>query len=286
MKIVLAEERNGKQLPEKSFNQAIIRIGRNADDCQIVFDNTQFPMVSRGHAELRWQNGMWFLHDLDSTFGTFIDGQKINAPQPINFDSVLQFGLEGPVLRVIWFEMSVNTPPIPSANPLQSQPVKQFVDDSFPASPEISTSNRPNQTNQSQTAALEFISGHSASLPFQITKEIISLGRDPNGDVVFESSAAAMVSRKHAEIRRQNNEFTLNDNGSFNGTLVNGQRISTPTPLYHQDEIQFGMGGPVLRFVAPSLVAPKGASLAGQRSIAVGQIANLPEKLGSQTIAF
>ncbi len=95
-----------------------------------------------------------------------------------------------------------------------------------------------------------------------------------------------MVSRKHAEIRRQNDSFTLNDNGSFNGTLVNEQRISTPTPLYHNDKIQLGMGGPVLRFTAPSLIAPEGASLAGQRSIAIGQLANLPENIGSQTIAF
>jgi hypothetical protein len=84
-----------------------------------------------------------------------------------------------------------------------------------------------------------------------------------------------MVSRKHAEIRRQNDDFIIHDGGSFNGTLVNDQRISTPTPLYHNDEIQLGMGGPILKFNAPSRIAPKGASLAGQRSIAIGQLVNL-----------
>lgn len=77
MKIVLAEERSGGQeLSEKSFNQEIIRVGRDVGDCQIVFENAKFPMVSRKHAELRAGDGQWFLYDLNSSYGTFIDGQK------------------------------------------------------------------------------------------------------------------------------------------------------------------------------------------------------------------
>ncbi len=279
MKIVLAEERNGRSTPEQSFNQEIVRIGRDPNDCQIVFDNTQFPMVSRRHAELQWRGGQWFLHDLNSTFGTFINGQKITAPQPFGVGSGLQFGKDGPVLRVIWFEMSVNSPSIPAVNPFPSQPLKP-APNNLPAPP-----NAVNQQNQAAAAQLEFVGGDSPTVPFKITKDIISLGRDPRGDIVFESSAA-MVSRKHAEIRRQNNDFVITDNGSFNGTLVNEQRISTPTPLYHQDEIQLGLGGPVLRLNALSKIAPEGAQLAGQRSIAVGQLAESPEKAGSPTIAF
>jgi pSer/pThr/pTyr-binding forkhead associated (FHA) protein len=133
---------------------------------------------------------------------------------------------------------------------------------------------RQKQAPFAQSPQLEFVDAMPPAAPFKITKDSIWLGRDPNGDIVFEASAV-MVSRKHAEIRRQNEDFIIHDGGSFNGTLVNEQRISTPTPLYHDDEIQLGMGGPVLKFNAPSRVAPKGASLAGQRSIAVGQLINL-----------
>ncbi|MGI8638862.1 MAG: FHA domain-containing protein [Pyrinomonadaceae bacterium] len=291
MKIVLAEERSDGQLTEQSFNQAVVRIGREAKDCQIVFDNAQFPMVSRRHAELLWQNGQWILNDNNSTFGTFIDGQKITAPQPVKVGSRLQFGIEGPILRVVWFEVSVNAPQNPFGNPFQSQTVKKPVNDEpsdFFKPVGASTHNISSQKSQpqtAQTAQLDFVSGHKTAIPYKITKDITWLGRDPNGDIVFDSSAA-MVSRKHAEIRRQNNDFTVYDNGSFNGTLVNEQRISAPTPLYHNDEIQFGLGGPVLRFNAPSRIAPKGASLAGQRSIAIGQLAELPQQIGSQTIAL
>ena len=76
MKIVLAEEQNGSQLSEKSFSQGTVRIGRDPLDCQITFDNAKYPMVSRKHAELRHENGNWILHDLNSSFGTYVDGQK------------------------------------------------------------------------------------------------------------------------------------------------------------------------------------------------------------------
>ena len=58
MKIVWAEKINGGQeLYEKSSKQEIFRARRDVEDCQIVFENAKFPMVSRKHAELRADNG-------------------------------------------------------------------------------------------------------------------------------------------------------------------------------------------------------------------------------------
>jgi pSer/pThr/pTyr-binding forkhead associated (FHA) protein len=65
--------------------------------------------------------------------------------------------------------------------------------------------------------------------------------------------------------------FILEDNKSFNGTLVNDQRISAPTPLYDGDRIQLGTVRPVLRFVAPGGSRQLAATLAGQRAIAINQ---------------
>ncbi len=283
MKIILAEEKNGKQSSEQSFNQKIVRIGRDTDECQIIFDNTLYPMVSRQHAELQWHNGQWFLHDLNSTYGTFINGQKITVPQSFAVGSIIQFGQQGPRLRVVWFEITSDTPQIPVADSTSQKPVEAFVN--IVSAPNKISSARvshiSDKSQSPQTARLEFTGAHSTPGSFDINKDIIVLGRDPQSDVVFESTAA-MVSRKHAEIRRQNEGFTLNDNGSFNGTLINEQRISAPTPLFHNDEIRLGLGGPVLRFFAPSLIAPQGADLAGQR----GQMANSSGVNGSQTIVF
>jgi ABC transport system ATP-binding/permease protein len=289
MKIVLAEERGGQQMPEQTFQQPIVRIGRDAADCQIVFDNQQFPMVSRKHAELRWQNGQWFLNDLGSSYGTYLNGQKISQPQAVAAGSALQFGTNGPVLRVVWFE----TAPSPSQQtPIyapQAEPQKPISAPLPPQVPNPPTSNqiKPSGSGSLETPQLIFV-GTSRLEPYKITKDSFWLGRDPNCDIVMEANAV-MVSRKHAQVSRQNGGFVVIDNGSFNGTLVNEQRISTPTPIYHGDEIQLGMGGPVLRFNSPQQAAPKGASLAGQRAVAIGQQAvlqDLPEQIGSKTMVF
>ncbi|HEX8369121.1 MAG TPA: FHA domain-containing protein [Pyrinomonadaceae bacterium] len=296
MKIVLAEERDGQSLSEQTFQQQTVRVGRDTSDCQIVFDNQQFPMVSRKHAELRWQNGQWLLADLGSSYGTFLNGQKISQPQAVQAGSAIQLGTNGPVLRVVWFESVQPQPQTPVYAP-QAEPQKSV---SAPPPPQIPNQQQqiPNQpaANQARptgngaldTPQLIFV-GTSRLEPYKITKDSFWLGRDPNCDIVMEANAV-MVSRKHAQVSRQNGGFVVIDNGSFNGTLVNEQRISTPTPIYHGDEIQLGMGGPVLRFNSPQQTAPKGSSLAGQRAVAAGQQAvlqDLPEEqAGSKTMVF
>ncbi|MCD9185213.1 MAG: FHA domain-containing protein [Pyrinomonadaceae bacterium] len=303
MKIVLAEERKGENIPEQSFNQNVIRFGRDRNECEIAFDNAQFPMVSRKHAEIRSQDGKWFLVDLQSSYGTFLDGQKISAPAMISVGSTLQFGINGPIFRVVWFEVTesgynfqqkqnsaqsdfqpVAEPKIPPFQPINQPKSPKPPIPTFDTTPKSNSQLHPSHKNE--VPQLEFIDRNQP--PIKIQKNNFWLGRETHCDVVIESTAV-MVSRKHAEIRQENGSFVLYDNGSFNGTLVNEQRISAPTPLYHGDKIELGMGGPVLLFDSPARVAPKGASLAGQRSIALGQLGNLPENhagIGSKTMAI
>ena len=84
---------------------------------------------------------------------------------------------------------------------------------------------------------------------------MIRLGRDPEGEVVIDV-AAAVVSRKHAEIHKRGAQFVIVDLKSFNGTLLNEQRITDPVELFDGDRIQLGLGGPVLRVIDPTHPAP------------------------------
>jgi sigma-B regulation protein RsbU (phosphoserine phosphatase) len=71
----------------KGINQGIviplesdrILIGRNAD-CQIVLN---LPAVSREHALLRRIDGKWFIEDLKSRNGTFLNNQEITGRVPL-----------------------------------------------------------------------------------------------------------------------------------------------------------------------------------------------------------
>ncbi len=308
MKIVLAgENADREQAPEQSFEKNVVRIGRDAAECDIVYENKKYPMVSRRHAELVFQGGRWILTDLNSSYGTFLNSQKITAPQVVAVGNRIQFGTDGPILRVQWFEVvadsGVNFPlpaisnvekpseiPPPSPAPkVRAQPENPPIRKAAHQIPNFDTTpksaSQVKQSNKTEMPQLERLDIDS-SAPFSLIKNSVWLGRDPACDISFPQSAV-MVSRRHAEIKRENDDFVLHDNGSFNGTLVNNQRVAAPTPLYHADEIQLGIGGPILKFVAPARIAPKGASLAAQRSIAVSQLAAVSEtEIASKTMVF
>jgi len=54
------------------LNQSLIKIGRQLDNHIILED----PRVSRSHAQLKWINDHFVIFDLNSTGGTFINGQR------------------------------------------------------------------------------------------------------------------------------------------------------------------------------------------------------------------
>jgi sigma-B regulation protein RsbU (phosphoserine phosphatase) len=64
-----------------------VTIGRRADKALVVTD----PMASRDHAEIVLMNGEYFLLDLGSKHGTFINGQSIKRQKLAHGDR-LQFG--------------------------------------------------------------------------------------------------------------------------------------------------------------------------------------------------
>jgi ABC-type multidrug transport system ATPase subunit/predicted component of type VI protein secretion system len=265
MNIILAEDGpGGQQKPEQSFSQGVILVGRNSFECDIAFDSEQYPMVSRKHAELRWQDGKWLLIDLNSSYGTYVDGRRINEPTALATGSAMQFGMDGPVMRVVWFEVTsdlafdikpetpeARVPPPASKSEFMPEPVQQ---PRSMAAPILQVPAQLDPVND------------SARPPVKLLNPISWLGRELDCDVIFDASAGT-VSRRHAEIRFEDGEYLLVDNNSFNGTLVNGQRISSPVPLYHGDEVQLGIGGPILKFNSPSRVPPAGSSLAGQRAV-------------------
>ena len=254
MNIILAQPNapDGRNA-QREFQKPIVTIGRDTTECDIAFEKAEFPMVSRKHAELRVENGQWVLVDLGSTYGTFINGQKISHSQAISAGSTLQFGLDGPKLIVVWYEIGNQPAPAPAESKVEYRNEPQI-----PAMP----SSLPVQLPQAQLD----IPGPPAKPSLAISKPTVWFGRESDCDVIFDKTSTT-VSRRHAEIVFDGADFVVKDNKSFNGTLINGQRISAATPLYHDDQIQLGIGGPIIIFNSPGRIAPAGSSLAGQRSV-------------------
>ncbi|MDT4897687.1 MAG: transport system ATP-binding/permease protein [Acidobacteriota bacterium] len=351
MKIVLIEERNGQPLlPERTYEHPAVKIGRDPAECHIVFNQAEWPMVSRKHAEFRFKNGRCLLVDTNSSFGTFLNGRRIMEPVEVGAGARVQFGAGGPVMVVARIEQAAPqaaapnlaemetrrdlppppdeitqpreaaqrppagqpqspqppppqmqppqrpvAPPPPQHQPYappqpygqppvqppyqqphypQQQPLRpvaipqQPIHAPQPPAPVQPTAKTPTPAS-TEPATVELVRAATGKLErIRLTKDVTRLGREPDMEVALDA-AAAVVSRRHAEIQRQDGQYMLVDLGSFNGTLLNDQRITSPTPLYDGDRVQLGLGGPILRFVDPAHPAPSGAQNTGQRSVAI-----------------
>lgn len=80
------------------------------------------------------------------------------------------------------------------------------------------------------------IRGADQGSRFELTESIVRIGRDSSSILQIHDHE---VSRHHAEIRCSENEYTISDLRSSNGTFVNGQRIHQQR-LVTGDQVQVG----------------------------------------------
>src|SRR5712671_3914185 len=300
MKIVLAEDRNGQLHGEHTFTGDVVLVGRDPAMCHYFFSQEQWPMVSRKHAEFRLSDGRYLVADANSRFGTFVNGERITSPVEVRVGSHVQLGAGGPILRVVSIEQSVisraepKTPDLGRMETFRESSASGLTPPSPPAPPagKLKTPSTPQPpprpaAPRSGPAHLDLVDPDTRQARrIELNREVTRLGRDPEGEVVIDA-AAAVVSRRHAEIKKTGDQFFISDLKSFNGTLVHGKRITETVALFDGDEIQLGAGGPLLRLTDPahpqSARKAQGVATPSQQAIppAFGQIAAMA---GRQTI--
>lgn len=80
---------------------------------------------------------------------------------------------------------------------------------------------------------------------FKLTEELTTVGRGSDNVVVIPDIS---VSRQHVRLEKKGESWTVHDQGSGNGTRVNGRQVDK-LPLKHGDEIE--MGDTKVQFVEP-----------------------------------
>jgi pSer/pThr/pTyr-binding forkhead associated (FHA) protein len=81
-----------------SFDSKEIRIGRDPN-CDLVLPTELYPMVSRSHLLIRLAADRFWVDDLNSSCGTFVNGIQVGVA-PLSHGDVIQLGGEGPQLKV------------------------------------------------------------------------------------------------------------------------------------------------------------------------------------------
>ena len=98
------------------------------------------------------------------------------------------------------------------------------------------------------------IRGKDQGKRFELTVDQATIGRDGTNWIQLHDTEA---SRKHAEIRRSGNSFSIHDLESSNGTYVNSQPVAEQL-LKSGDRVQ--IGGSVLIFTNSSISPPRNLS--------------------------
>ena len=82
--------------------------------------------------------------------------------------------------------------------------------------------------------SLVFLAGPIAGRRYKLAEGEYVIGRRSDCQIFVPDMR---VSRQHARLARNGEDWTLEDLGSNNGTFINGVRLQQPTPIRAEDEI-------------------------------------------------
>jgi len=85
----VVESPSGEPSPGSVFVlDAVTTLGRDVNNAIVVDD----PFASTDHAVLTFRGRTWYVEDLDSTNGTYVNGGRVEGLAPIGFGDELQIG--------------------------------------------------------------------------------------------------------------------------------------------------------------------------------------------------
>lgn len=214
------------------FEHPRITLGRDQNN------DIQIPLstVSRNHCVIYLEGGEWYIEDLRSTHGTIHNSKQVGA----GGKKLLR---NGDVIEVVHFKISF------TAGGSEILSSDYSVEKTEALAQKMVQEVLASIGKDSETPYLRVMNGPDEG-------EVYHLGPDASEVVVGRGTDCdfqindANISRRHAVIRRDWNDITIEDLGSKNGVVINDKRINKTASLRDADEIL--LGAVKLTFIDPS----------------------------------
>jgi len=185
-------------------------IGRAEDDPGKLGDDSE---LSRRHAQISGSDGRLVVEDLGSTNGTLVNGRAISSPTALGAGDSLSLGASELVVREV---------EAPSVEEPEAAPTAEPAALAGPAD-----------------LGLRVVSGPAEGTLVSVGYEPFVMGRAEPGPGKLGDDHE--LSRRHAAISRLDEQrLLIEDLGSTNGTIVNGQRIAAPNLIGVGDSVEVG----------------------------------------------
>jgi len=257
---VILGRNEGKEYP---VDKPVCVIGRDEYADVPLFGD---PHIAPQHARIVRQQNRHLLEDLGTPVGTLLNGQPVQQAWLKDGD-IIQIAS----IRLQFFEKATRSvvreamervekppsrPPVPDylcpycgerKDPVTGQCACSVLPGAAPSvapSPATSSAGVPPLTGaaaQPTTAAvptrLVIVNGVKAGMVFPLQGNVITIGREPGRDLQIDFDPT--VSRRHARLERQGTQWVLIDEGSRNGSFVNGRPVQQQ-PVQVGDVLRFG----------------------------------------------
>ncbi len=128
------------------------------------------------------------------------------------------------------------------------------------------------------TARLVVQRGPNPNQIYDLVQDKITIGRSPANEIAITDPE---ISRKHAQLIRQESGYALEDLGSTNGSFVNDRRVVGLTPLHHGDVIDLGEAISLVYQAA----APEPDATLVETGSSLAELDTIPEGLAAPAFA-
>ena len=204
-----------------------LTIGRG-NDADVKIDNTA---ISRLHSAIALQNGIYFLEDLKSLNGTFLNGERIETETPVSTEDAIAIGK---------FRLQLAGEGGPAEAAASVAAAMDLDDATVFVTAKNRTGAEPSPARQEKKGKwrLAVVAGHASPTEFVLDgRSSIKIGKDATADIRVPGW---LVAAAQCFIIDKNGRFLIVPQKSWCGTWLNGLRIQDPHPLRKGDLIGIG----------------------------------------------